>query len=88
MEYGFACRVCRAARGYSQTELARRARVSYSMISLLESKNREPSLDLVQNLTSALGIKPYLFMALADREHLDKVSDEVAVAILMWLIES
>jgi transcriptional regulator with XRE-family HTH domain len=49
-------RELRVERGMTQTDLARRARVTATYISKLESAGAAPGIDLVDKLASALGV--------------------------------
>lgn len=65
MDYGKAVRIARAIAGLQQQELARRAGVNSSYLSLIEMGKRKPSLKVVHNLSKALGIPSHLFTLLA-----------------------
>lgn len=65
MRYDRALRICRAAAGLQQTELAQKAGVGASYLSLIEAGKRTPSLETVRGICEALGIPPALFMLLA-----------------------
>ena len=56
MKYGKAIRICRAAKGLSQKELAAKAGIGSSHVSLIEAGKRSPSLATVEKLCDALKI--------------------------------
>ena len=65
MDYAKALRVSRAMAGLQQKELASRAGMDPSNISLIETGKRKPSLRAVEKLSQALGIPHHLFTLLA-----------------------
>jgi transcriptional regulator with XRE-family HTH domain len=56
MDFAKAIRICRGAHGLSQSELARRLDVSPSQISLVESGRRQPSADLLKEISRVLEV--------------------------------
>ena len=74
MDYGKALRISRAIAGLQQKELAEKAGLDSSYVSLLEKGRRKPSLKVVRALSEALKIPPHLFTLLASEgEDLDLV---------------
>ena len=75
MDYGKALRLARALSGLQQQQLAEKAEVDASYISLIEQGKRTPSVKLIHKLSRGMGIPPYLFTFLAmeseDTELLD-----------------
>lgn len=65
MDYGKALKIARAIAGLQQKELAKRAGIDPSHISLLEAKRRQPSVGMLQKLSRALGIPHHLLVLLA-----------------------
>jgi transcriptional regulator with XRE-family HTH domain len=65
MDYGKALRVARAISGLQQKELADRAELDASYLSLIEVGKRKPSLSAISKLSKALGLPQHLFMLLA-----------------------
>lgn len=65
MNFARAIRLCRAAFGLRQTELAEKAHIGASHLSLLESGKRQPSMETIQKLCAAFGVPLDLFMMLA-----------------------
>ena len=65
MRYGKAIRICRAAKGLSQKELASKAGIGSSHISLIEAGKRSPSLGTVEKICDALNVPTHLVMLLA-----------------------
>lgn len=68
MRYGRALRIVRAAKGLSQKEVAERADLNASYVSLLEKEARSPSVDTVSALATALEIPPHLLTLLASED--------------------
>lgn len=65
MNYGKAIRTLRSAKGMSQKQLAGRAKLDPSYVSLLESGTRIPSAGTLEILSEALGMPLYLLMLFA-----------------------
>jgi len=65
MNYSKAIRVARALADVRQRELARRVAIDASLVSMLESGKRNPSLATVEKIAAALGIPFHLFTLLA-----------------------
>ena len=68
MNYGKAIRTVRAAREMSQKELAAKAKLDPSYISLLESGERIPSPNALETLSKALRVPIYLVILLASEK--------------------
>ncbi len=68
MKYGRAIRVARAARELSQEELAHRARLDPSYISVLESGGRVPSGAALEAIAKALRVPLYVLTLLASEK--------------------
>lgn len=64
-DYAKAFRICRAAFGLRQSELAERMPITASQLSLIEAGKRQPSLRVVGALGSALGVPTALITLLA-----------------------
>jgi len=81
MRYGKAIRICRAAKGLSQKELASKAGIGSSHISLIEAGKRSPSLGTVEKLCDALNVPTHLVMLLAadpqdvQAKHMENLKD-------------
>lgn len=65
MNYSKAIRVARALADVPQHELAKRISVDSSLVSMLESGKRKPSLKTLEKISTALGIPFHLFTLLA-----------------------
>jgi len=65
MDYGKAIKILRAVAGLEQRELADIAGVDPSLISMIESGKRKPSLSTLEQITGAFEIPQYLFTLLA-----------------------
>lgn len=76
MDYAKGLRIARALAGFQQQQLAERADIDASYISLIEQGKRTPSLKFIHKLSKAMGIPPYLLTFLAmekeDTEFLDE----------------
>lgn len=68
MKYGRALRIVRAAKGLSQKDVAERADLNPSYLSLLEREARSPSVNAISALSAALGIPPHLLALLASED--------------------
>lgn len=67
MDYGRALKVCRAALELSQQDVAKKARISASYLSLIEAGKRAPSLATLEKICRAMGAPTHLVMLLAAR---------------------
>jgi len=65
MNYGKALRIARAIAGLQQKELAEKAGLNASHVSLIEKGARNPSLGAIKKLSDALEIPESLFTMLA-----------------------
>jgi len=65
MNYSKAIRIARALADIPQRELAKRVSIDASLVSMLESGKRKPSLDTLEKIAAALGIPFHLFTLLA-----------------------
>ena len=94
MDYGRAIRVVRNAYGLTQNELAARLSVGPSQLSLVESGKRQPSLRLLDEISSALQVPPHLLTLLASNP--DDIEDPknapqisaLATALLKLLVSA
>lgn len=68
MNYSKAIRVARSLCDVSQKTLAERMQVDPSLISLIESEKRTPSLATAEKVAGALGMPLHLFVLLASEE--------------------
>lgn len=65
MEYGRALKICRAAVELSQQDVAKRAGITKSYLSLVEGGKRSPSLATLEKICNAMRVPPHLVMLLA-----------------------
>lgn len=65
MTIGECIRTLRASAGLKQHELAARAGVSASMLSLIESGKREPTIPMLRSVAGALGVPANVLFAAA-----------------------
>ena len=80
MNYGRAIKIVRTAHGLTLAELAERVSVGASHLSLIEAGKRKPSLDVLQEISSALEVPLHLLTLLAsDPAEFD--SEETAARI-------
>jgi transcriptional regulator with XRE-family HTH domain len=68
MNYGHAIRLVRSARGTSQRSLAEKLGIDPSTVSHLERQERQPSTEMLEAISGALGIPTYLLVFLASEE--------------------
>jgi transcriptional regulator with XRE-family HTH domain len=79
MNIGNAIRLCRTQQGLTQEELAEKANLSTSYISLLEQNKRDPAFSTIENIAMRLGIPTSIFLFLAsDPAELSSVDKELA----------
>ena len=82
MNISKALKLCRTQKGITKTELAEKADLSISYLSLLEQGKRDPNLSTINKLCIALNIPASIFMFLAsDVNELDGISKELAEKI-------
>jgi transcriptional regulator with XRE-family HTH domain len=93
MKYGRAIRICRAARGLSQKDMALKAGIKPSYVSLIEAGKRSPSLTTIEKIGKSLDVPTHLLMMLAAEsgdvksEHAKDLHD-FSAAMLQLLIGS
>ena len=94
MNLGKAISLCRKQRGLTQAELAVRAGLSVSYLSLLEqNKRKDPTLSTIQKLAEALRVPSgILFFLAADKTELSglapDLTEKLAYAALSLLNET
>jgi|SRR6218665_3581301 transcriptional regulator with XRE-family HTH domain len=85
MNIGNSIKLCRQQKKWSQTELAKKAEISVSFLSLLERNKRDPNLSTLQGISKALGIPLSVLMFLsAEGDELSCLGSEVAEK-LSWV---
>lgn len=88
---GATIKLCRDRRGLSQKELAERAEVSVSYLSLIEQGKRTPNLEVLESIASGLDIPLNVLVFLAsDKSELAGIDETIAekLSLLAWkLIE-
>jgi transcriptional regulator with XRE-family HTH domain len=79
MNLGRAIALCRKQRGYNQAQLAEKAEISVSYLSLLEqNKRKDPTLSTVQKIAEALAVPSgILFFLAADQTELAGLPKEL-----------
>ena len=75
-------RSLRAAAGMNQRQLAQRVGISASMLSLVESGRREPTIRLLRDIGKALEIPPAALLVVALQEE-SKDADQTPLAVRM-----
>lgn len=79
MNLGRAIKLCRNQRGLSQQELAARAGVSASYLSLLEQNKRDPTLSTIEKLALAVGVPVgVLVFIAAEKDDLAGIGPDLA----------
>lgn len=79
MDIGNAIQLCRTKRKLSQAELARKADLSVSYLSLLERSKRDPPLSTIRRLATALNLPiEILFFLAAERGELAGLDEDLA----------
>jgi transcriptional regulator with XRE-family HTH domain len=90
-DYAKAFRICRAAFGLRQSELADRMPITASQLSLIEAGKRQPSIGVVEALGKALGVPTALIVLLASKPNEaqnEDQSSEMARALLRVLVSA
>ena len=88
MDYGRAIRIVRAARDLSQKDLARRAKVDASFVSMIERGSRRPSMDKLEALSRALAVPvPLLSLLAANRDDLTGIDPTTAGVLSAQLLD-
>ena len=65
MNLGRAVKLCRTGKGLTQAGLAKKARVSAATISLIETGERDASLETIKNIAMAMGVPLEILIFLA-----------------------
>lgn len=86
MNFARAIRLCRAAFGLQQAELARNAGIGASHLSLLESGKRQPSIETIRKLCLSLGMPVDLFMMLSANPDESADMSRLSEALLKLLV--
>lgn len=77
MEIGHALNICRSAKKLSLSELAERAGLSQSYLSMIEAGKRKPTLASLEKVAKALGVPtPILMFLAADKGELKGLDAE------------
>lgn len=88
MNYARAIRIARAAHGLSQKDLATRAAMDPSYVSLLEAGERQPSARTLQRIARALKIPVPLLMLLgSEKKELRGIKEDQAAVIGRYLLD-
>ncbi len=79
MNISNAVKLCRTARGISQADLAIKAGISTSYVSLIEKGKRDISISMLENIANALEtpVETLIFMA-ADKDKFIHINEELA----------
>jgi transcriptional regulator with XRE-family HTH domain len=65
MDYGKAIRMARTAKGFSQSDLAKKLGFAPSYISRLEAGSRKPTMETMESIADKLHIPLYLLILLS-----------------------
>jgi len=88
MNIGHAIQLARSKRKLSQSELAQRADISVSYLSLLERSKRDPPLSTLKRVSSALGVPiEILFFLGAEGGELGVLNRELAGQLAYTALE-
>ncbi|MBM3329568.1 MAG: helix-turn-helix transcriptional regulator [Calditrichaeota bacterium] len=74
--FGERLRQLRRDKGLSQAELADRAGINRSYLSVLENEHSSPTMDVVERLAQGLGVVIWDLISVADERHYSYESDE------------
>jgi transcriptional regulator with XRE-family HTH domain len=90
LKLGAAIKLCRVQKSLTQAELAQRARLSESYVSLLEKNRRDPTFSALEAIAGALEIPASLLIFLAaDSSEFDvlgqDVKDKLSAAVINLL---
>ena len=69
MRYSSGVHSARLRAGISQAELAKRAGITQSAVSMIESKRRRPSVDAIEALARGMGVSPLAIYLLSANGH-------------------
>lgn len=87
MNYGKAIKTLRAAKNIEQKQLAERAKINPSYVSLIEANRRAPSAAVLESLSDALEVPLYLLTLLAsEKDDLHGISEAEASKLGMQLL--
>lgn len=79
MNLGKAIKLCRTQKRITQSELARKANISVSYLSLLERDKRDPNFSTIESIGAALDVPLSVLIFLAsDKERLRSLSSDLA----------
>lgn len=78
MNIGKAIRLCRTQKDMSLEDLASKAGISVSYLSLLERGKRDPNFSILQKISLGLGVPVSILVFLAAKDELNTVSPELA----------
>lgn len=94
MDYGRAIRIVRTAYGLSQAELAGQLSIGSSQLSLIEAGKRQPTVQVLDEISEELGVPPHLLTLLAsDPEDIDDPNqtteiEKLSKALLRLLVSA
>ncbi|MBV8125970.1 MAG: helix-turn-helix transcriptional regulator [Paucibacter sp.] len=88
MEIGHALKICRSAKKLSLDELAERAGLSQSYLSMIESGKREPTLSSIDKVAKALGVPtPIILFLASDKGELQGLDEETTNRLSAVVLE-
>jgi XRE family transcriptional regulator of biofilm formation len=86
MKYAKAVRIARSIAGFSQGELADRAGLDRSYLSLIESDKRQPTTETLQSISKALELPfPLLTLLAVEKEDSKTINEEQVLGLAKQL---
>lgn len=88
MELGSAIKICRERKGFSRSELAEKAELSTSYLSLLENNKRDPAFSKVEKIAAALGVPVSVLLFLAtNKAEIESINPELAEKLSLFTLK-
>lgn len=88
MNFGQAIKLVRTQRNMSQADLASKADLSVSYVSMLERGRRDPNLTSIEKISSALEIPVSILMFLAaEPDEISSISPELAEKLSLTVLQ-
>jgi len=89
MNLGKAIKVCRQAKKLTQSQLAKKAKISISYLSLLERGMRDPNISILKSISKALNI-PFavLIFVAADKNDLPELGEKLSNKLIKLAFEA
>ncbi len=87
-EVGYAIKFFRTGRGMTLKDLANKAGVSLSHLSLIENGHRDPSIKMTKKIADALGVPMIILLFLLEREDVAKLDVDLAAMLSFVTLDS